>query len=190
MFLFLLGTFFIYFVLNFFYKPYDFISLYIINFPPAVLPIYAAYFALGVYASFQKWFSGERKEYIYPWTITYAISLVLYMGTFIVIPTAMEINHPLLAAAFTVSLFSGVMSMAAIFKKFGNKNTKFNLLLSRNSYGSYIIHYFIVFLTVYLMRNVSLPVIVKYIIQGIFCPCLIWSISGLLKNYTPLKKIL
>jgi hypothetical protein len=103
---FLAGMFFAYFGLGFFCKPYDFISIYIINFPPMVLPIYAAYFILGVYAYFQNWFSIEHKQYIFPWAIAYIIFLILNIGTFIVIPTALADNHPLLAIAFIGSTFT------------------------------------------------------------------------------------
>jgi hypothetical protein len=187
---FLFVTFFFYFELNFMYKTYTFISIYIIKFPPALLPFYAAYFTLGVYASFQKWFSGGRKEYIYPWAITYALSSILYLGILIIIPMAMETNHPLMAFAYTVSIFSGLMLMIAVFKRYANKETKFISWFAKNSYGAYLFHYLIVFVVVYLMRAISLPVMVKYIAQCVFCPCLAWGLAGLLKGYTPLGRIL
>jgi hypothetical protein len=187
---FLLITFLFYFGLNFRYRTYTFISIYIIKFPPVLLPLYAAYFALGVYASFQKWFSGGRKEYIYPWAVTYTLSLILYMGIFVIIPTSMEANNPLMALAYTVSIFSGIMLMIAVFKRYANKETKFIAWFSRNSYGAYLLHYLIVFGLVYLTRTISLPVMVKYIAQCVFCPCLAWVLAGLLKSYTPLRRIL
>lgn len=188
--LFLIITFFLYFGMNSLYMPYTFINIFIIRFPPAVLPFYAAYFALGVYASFQKWFYGERKEHIYPWAILYALSLILYFGTFIIIPETREENHPLMALAFTVLVFSGLMLLMTVFKKYANKTSKFISWFSKNSYGAYIIHYFMVLFVVYLMREIPLPVIVKYIAQCIFLPCIIWILSGLLKGYTPLRRIL
>lgn len=188
--LFLIITFFLYFGMNCLYKPYNFINIFIIRFPPAVLPFYAAYFALGVYASFQKWFYGEHKEYIYPWAILYMLSLILYFGTFIIIPETREENHPLMAFAFTVLVFSGLMLLMTVFKKYANKTSKFISWFSKNSYGAYIIHYFIVLWVVYLMREMPLPIIIKYIAQCIFLPCIIWILSGLLKGYTPLRRIL
>jgi hypothetical protein len=189
-FLFLVGTFFAYFGLGFFWTPYDFVSIYIINFPPVVLPIYAAYFALGIYASFQNWFSNNRKQYIFPWAIAYSLFLILNIGTFVVIPTALEDNHPLLAIGFIGSTFTGIMLLIAIFKKYANKTSRLTSWISKNSYGAYIIHYFIVFLVVYLMRDISLPFFIKYIIQSILCPCVVWILASLIKRYTPLKNIL
>ena len=188
--LFLAGMFFAYFGLGFFYKPYDFTSIYIINFPPMVLPIYAAYFILGVYAYFQNWFSIEHKQYIFPWAIAYIVFLILNIGTFIVIPTALADNHPLLAIAFIGSTFTGILLLIGIFKRFTNKITNFTSWVSKNSYGTYIFHYCIVFLVVYFMRDIPIPFMVKYVVQCIFCPCIIWAFAGLLKRYTPLKKTL
>jgi peptidoglycan/LPS O-acetylase OafA/YrhL len=188
--LFLMGMFFAYFGLGFFYTPYDFISIYIINFPPVVLPVYASYFILGIYAYFQNWFSIKHKQYIFPWAIMYIVFLILNIGTFIVIPTALADNHPLLAIAFIGSTFTGIMLLIVVFKRFANKKTNFASWISKESYGAYIFHYLIVFLVVYLMRDIPIPFMAKYIFQCIFCPCIIWSLAGLLKGYTPLKEIL
>jgi peptidoglycan/LPS O-acetylase OafA/YrhL len=177
--------------MNFFYKPYAFISIYIVDFPPALLPLYASYFALGVYASFQKWFmDNERKEHIYPWTILYLLSLIFSIGMFVVMSNSAEINNPLMAFFYTASIFSGVMLLLTIFKRFFNKPLKRLAWFSQNSYGMYILHYFILFLTVYLMRELQWPVMIKFIVQCIFCPCVIWVLSASLKKFTPLRHIL
>jgi hypothetical protein len=179
--LFLVGTFLAYFGLGFFWTPYDFVSIYIINFPPVVLPIYAAYFVLGIYASFQNWFPNERKQFIFPWAIAYSLFLMLNIGTFAVVPTALEENHPILAISFFGSTFAGIMLLILIFKRYANKTSKLMSWISKNSYSAYIIHYFVVFLVVYLMRDISLPFFIKYIIQGILCPLIIWVLAGFIK---------
>jgi peptidoglycan/LPS O-acetylase OafA/YrhL len=189
--IFLIVTFLLYWGMNFLYKPYAFISFYILDFPPALLPLYASYFALGIYASFQKWFiDSERKEHIFPWAILYLLSLILSIGMFVIMPNSTEANSPLMAVFYTVSILSGVMLSLTVFKRFLNKPLKRLAWVSQNSYGAYILHYFILFLTVYLMRELQWPVMVKFITQCIFCPGVIWVLSASLKKFTPLRNIL
>jgi hypothetical protein len=186
--LFLFATFAVYFGLSFFYKPYQFVSIYIVDFPAIMLPIYAGYFLLGIYASRREWFRNENKEYVFPWVMTFAANIVLYLGTLAIADIdPVETNHPLLAFAANGMTFSGVFLMIAIFKKYQNKTSPIKAWLSKNSYGAYIVHYLIVFGVVYLMLKMPLPVIAKYIIQIFICPCIAWTTAGLLKRYTPLR---
>jgi hypothetical protein len=189
--LFLIITFLLYWSMNFLYKPYAFISIYILDFPPALLPLYMSYFVFGVYASFQKWFmDNEHKERIYPWAIIYLASLIFSMGMFVIMPDVAEKNNPLMAVFYTVSILSGVLLSLTIFKRFINKSLKYFSWFSGNSYGAYIFHYSIVFFTVYLTRGLHLPIMIKFIVQCIFCPCVIWALSASLKKFTPLRNIL
>jgi hypothetical protein len=190
--LFLLVTFAVYFGLNFFYKPYNFLSIYIVNFPVLMLPIYAGYFLLGIYASRRGWFNNENKEYVFPWVMAFAANTVLYFGTVVIadIDPGLEINHPLLAFASNGMTFSGVFLMIAVFRKYQNKTSLIKAWLLKNSYGAYIVHYLIVFGLVYFMLEMPLPVLVKYLIQILICPCLAWIAAGLLKKYTPLRNLL
>jgi peptidoglycan/LPS O-acetylase OafA/YrhL len=151
--LFLAAVFLLTFILGFVFEPFYFIDLYIIDFQAVVIPIYA-YFFLGVYASLQNWFSPERKNKIYPWAIMYAIGVFLYIGTLALIPNAMETNHPLLPFGLTIMTYGAVMLMITVFKRFANRISKLWLMISRNSYGAYILHYLIVSLTVYVMRDI------------------------------------
>jgi hypothetical protein len=188
--LFLLATFAVYFCLNNFYKPYHFLSIYIVNFPAVMLPIYAGYFLLGVYTSRHGWFNRESKEYVFPWAAAFAVNAALYFGTLVVAGIEPETNHPLLAFAANGMTFSGVFLLTALFRKYRNKTSPIKVWLSKNSYGAYIIHYLIVFGVVYLMLEMPLPVIAKYIIQIFICPCLAWVSAGFLKRYTPLRNLL
>jgi hypothetical protein len=187
--LFLLVTFILYYCMNQFYESYSFVSIYITNFPPVLLPIYAFYFALGIYASIRKWFSGDNAELVYPWVVAYAVGNVLFLG---VIGAGIDPlkSHPLIAFAHSFCILSGVMLLMVVFKKSFNKTSSKTTWVVKNSYGAYLIHYLIVFAFVYFMRNVPVLFIVKYFIQIIICPCIVWIISALLKRYTPLKIIL
>jgi peptidoglycan/LPS O-acetylase OafA/YrhL len=186
----LLASFAVYFCLNFFYKPYNFVSVYIVDFPAVMLPVYAGYFLLGIYASRRGWFDTEKREYVFPWAAAFAANTVLYFGTLLAAGVEPETNHPLLAFAANGMTFSGVFLMTALFKKYQNKTSSIKAWLSKNSYGAYIIHYLIVFGLVYLMLKTPLPVIVKYVIQIIACPCLSWISADVLKRYTPLRSLL
>jgi hypothetical protein len=190
--LFLLVSFAIYFGLNLFYKPYNFVSIYIVNFPAVMLPLYAGYFLLGIYASRHGWYSTEKKEYIFPWAIAFAANIALFFAASTIAGFApvMDANHPLLAFATNGMTFSGVFLMIAVFKKYHNKSSPLKTWLSRNSYGTYIIHYLIVFGIVYAMLEMPLPLMAKYSIQIVVCPCLSWAAAGLLKKYTPLRNLL
>jgi hypothetical protein len=188
--LFLFVTFAVYFCLNVFYKPYNFLSVYIVNFPAVMLPLYAGYFLLGIYASRHGWFNSESKGYVFPWIMAFAANTVLYFGTLVIAGIEPETNHPLLAFASNGMTFSGVFLLIALFRKYQNNTSSIKVWLSKNSYGAYIVHYLIVFGVVYLMLEIPLPVIVKYIIQIFLCPCLAWISAGLLKRYTPLRNLL
>jgi hypothetical protein len=188
--LFLFVTFAVYFCLSIFYKPYTFLSVYIVNFPAVMLPIYAGYFLLGIYASRHGWFNGKNKEYVFPWAMAFAANTVLFFGAMLIADMEPETNHPLPAFATNGMIFSGVFLLIAVFKKYQNKTSSTRTWLSKNSYGAYIVHYPIVFAVVYLMRGIPMPAITKYIIQIFICPCLAWTSAGLLKRYTLLRNLL
>jgi hypothetical protein len=188
--LFLFVTFAVYFCLNIFYKPYNFLSVYIVNFPAVMLPIYAGYFLLGIYASRHGWFNSENKECIFSWAAAFVANTVLYFGTLVIADIEPETNHPLLAFATNGMLFSGVFLLITVFRKYQNKTSSIKAWLSRNSYGAYIVHYLIVFGVVYLMLEIPMPVIAKYIIQIFICPCLAWITADLLKRCTLLRNLL
>jgi hypothetical protein len=187
--LFLPATFAVYFCLGRFYKPYTFLSVYIVNFPAVMLPVYAGYFLLGVYASRHGWFVNENRIYILPWALAFAANIALYFGTLIAagVDPVLETNHPLLAFASNGMVFSGVFLLIALFGKYQNKTSPARAWFSKNSYGAYIIHYLVVFGLVYAMREMPLPVMAKYLIQIVICPCLAWTAAGLLRRYTPGK---
>ena len=190
--LFVLVSFAVYFSLNFFYRPHNFVSIYIVNFPAAMLPLYAGYFLLGIYASRHGWFATEKKEYIFPWAIAFAVNMALLFAaqTIAGIEQALDGNHPLLAFATNGMTFSGVFLMVTVFKKYQHNTSAIKTWLSRNSYGAYIIHYVIVFGVVYAMLGMRLPVMAKYSIQIVVCPALSWAAAGLLKKYSPLRTVL
>ena len=182
--LFLLLTFVVYFCLSCFYKPYNFLSIYIVDFPVVMLLIYAGYFLLGVYASRRQWFNNENKEPVFPWVIVYVVNIAIYFGTLIIagIDPMLNANHPLLAFSVNGMMFSGVFLLIAVFKKYQNKPSNLKSWLSKNSYGAYIFHYIIVFAVVYWMLDVPLPFILKYFIQIFLCPFLSWGLTDLLKK--------
>lgn len=188
--LFLLITFAIYYGLSLFCETHVFISIYILKFPPVMLPIYAAYFALGVYACRQTWFAGRFAERVHPWALAYAACIILYIGTAVIIdinPADGMGNHPLMAFAFNGMIFSWMMLLIALFKKHADRESAVVTRLSGNSYGAYILHYLIVYVVVYLMRDIPLPLMAKYIFQVILCSSLAWAVAGFLKGCTPLR---
>jgi len=188
--LFLVLTFVLYYGMGFFYEPQVFISFYILYFSPVMLPVYAAYFALGIYASMKMWFTDEHTVRIFPWVIAYAANFLLYGGTMVIKdinPIEGTGNDPLLSFATNGMTFAGVMLLIALFKKFFNNRSDGMLRLSANSYNTYIVHYLIVYVVVYLMRDINIPVIGKYIFQVILCVFLSWTIATFLKERTPLR---
>jgi len=187
--LFLFATFIMYYGLSFFYEAHVFVSIYILRFSPVMLPIYAAYFLLGIYASRKMWFT-EGAGRIYPWALVYVACVILYIGTVVIKdinPSVSTENHPLLAFAVNGMIFSGVMLLITLFKKHASKASAGMVWLSNNSYGAYLVHYLIVFVLVYLMRDISLPLMAKYIFQVLLCPCLSWAVADFLKRCTPLR---
>ncbi len=194
--LFLLITFTIYYSLSFFYEAHVFISFYLFKFSPVMLPIYAAYFGLGVYASRQMWFTEKGTERIYPWGIAYVGCIILYVGTAILADISpidqvgkfirVE-NHPLMAFAVNGIIFTGMMLLIALFKKYTNKASAVMAWLSKNSYGAYLVHFLIVYVVVYLMCDTPLPLMAKYIFQALLCLSLTWTVAAFLKGHTPLR---
>jgi peptidoglycan/LPS O-acetylase OafA/YrhL len=166
------------------------VSIYIVDFPAVMLPVYAGYFLFGVYASRREWFNSENREYVLLWAAAFAANTLLYFGTLFATGVEPEANHPLLAFATNGMTFSGVFFMIAVFRKYQNKTSSMKAWLSKNSYGTYIVHYPVVFGIVYLMLKTPLPFISKYIIQIFICPCISWICAAILKRYTPLRNLL
>lgn len=155
-----------FFVPNLFVHPDLWYSkLYVISMQPTRFFIYVFYFALGVYAWRNLWFT--EKGYmpgLGRWTMAMLAMLIIFMAyriSFIAPQTEMlKAGHGLVHAFFCLAMSFFLISL---FHKFLNSDAYLWRKLSANSYTIYYIHQFIVLPIAYMVQQVDAPVAVKYV---------------------------
>lgn len=165
----------------------------ILVFQPLRLPLYAGYFALGIYAHLQGWFSAEGYQpRLLPWTALWLVSGLLYLGNrLVVMPASPETSLAIQSAhamLFNAFCLSSLLAGAALFQQRINRSSPFWRRLSANSYGIYYIHPLVLYPLVYLFVPLPLPLLVKaptVILLGIL---LSWAISALVLTRAPVLR--
>jgi glucan biosynthesis protein C len=185
----------LYFAVNLFYSADSFTSLYILQFQTVVFPIYLAYFIFGIFAYKKDWFKDGYKPKILPWTITYIISIMIYIPTLIYVYQNLSARNIVFLKlindiANNLSIFSALFMLLAFFQKYLNGDQSYLKKISRGSYSTYLIHFSVVCIVAYVSINISLPLLLKFLTQIIICTLLSWEIGYLLTRIPIVRKAL
>jgi len=185
----------LYMAVEHFYSAVNFTNLYVIYFQTVMLLVYAAYFCLGIYAHKKDWFKAGYKPKVFPWTMIYIVSILIYLITLITAIRNHSGHNPTIVRAvmdlsFNVSIFSALLMSLAFCQKYGNGGTPFWRIISRSSYSAYCIHFLIVCFLIYASRNIPLPLFPKYFIQIVAGTVISWGMGYAFKRTPGLSKVL
>ena len=183
-----------YFVVNLFYPAEAFTQWYVLQFQTVIFLIYAAYFVFGIYAYIRNWFIDGYKPRIIPWTITYAISIFLYLSTILYINTGsgrdtwvMKLVNDL---CNNVSILSALFMLLAIFRKYLNGDAPVLKVISKSSYSTYLIHFLVVFIVIYVSRDIPVPLFPRFLTQIVIGVFLSWGIGYSLTKIPIVRRVL
>ena len=165
----------------------------ILVFQPMGVPPYIGYFALGIYAHLNGWFTAKGyKPRLLPWAVVWLFSGLLYLANrMFVMPAnpdpvlAIQAAH---AVLFNALCLSSLMVGTSFFQQFVNKSTRFWNSLSANSYGIYYIHPLILYPLAYLFLPVSLPLFVKAPLVILLGLSLSWAASAFVLTRVPIVR--
>lgn len=138
---------------------------YIISFQPTRLPVCAVFFALGVYAWRQQWFTANGyRPGLTTWLAALAVVLVaftLYRINFLTVSTLpVKAGHAFLHSALC---YAATMALIAWFQRFHNRPNPLWQRLAASSYIIYYIHQAVVLPLAYGVQKVEANVWLKYI---------------------------
>lgn len=170
-----------------------FTQVKILVFQPLRVPLYIGYFALGIYAQLNGWFSADGYQpRLLPWTAVCFISGLLYLGNRLFVlpanPDPVLFIQAAHAILFNTFCLSALLAGTALFQKYVNGSGPIWSSLSANSYGIYYIHPLILYPVAYLFLPVSLPLFVKaplVILLGLF---LSWAVSAFILTKAPVVR--
>lgn len=139
-------------------------KLYVISMQPTRFFIYVFYFALGVYAWRNSWFTETGyMPGLGRWTMAMLAMLVIFMTYrihFLAPQTLLlKAGHGVVHAFFCLTMSFFLLSL---FQRFFDSNCYLWRRLSANSYTIYYIHQFIVLPIAYLVQKIDAPVAAKY----------------------------
>jgi glucan biosynthesis protein C len=156
-------------------------SLYVLQFQTVKAPMYAMYFLLGIYAYRSNWFAAGYRPRLFPWALIYAASLLAYLG--VVGATGgdpVTLRQRLLINLFaSVEVPAALLALAALFQALQHRAGPFVRRFASLSYSAYVAHLSVVFLVVYLTRNIVMPLTLKYVLQVIFIVIAAWTVASL-----------
>jgi surface polysaccharide O-acyltransferase-like enzyme len=180
------------FAANVFFKTWDITYLIIVQFQNVKLPIYMIYFLFGMYAFRNSWFKKGYNPKVFPSAILFVISMLSYLTVFSMTGGEPVYTSQKLAFAFTYNIvvLSGLFTLLALFKKYANNDGTLVQTISKSSFSTYIIHLNVIFIILYVSRNISIPLPLKFITQLIIGTLVSWVIGYLLRKMPILKKVL
>lgn len=172
---------------------YSWTVTYFIEFQNMFLPVYIAYFILGMYAYKRNWFKDEYRPRILPWTISYIIAMAvhtyLFGITYLFNPTAV-IPKLLASITYNISIISWLFMLLALFQKYFNKETAASRTISGSSYGVYLIHGLVLFGVIIVTRMIPIPQIARFILNIVLVTLFAWGISYGLKKVPGFRRVL
>jgi hypothetical protein len=159
---------------------------------PERVPLYIAYFALGVYAYQHAWFlPGGYRPPLDTWALWCALSGALYLSYRLTYPPALQTTltrQAANAALFNVFCFSSLMAGIALFRRQTAIPEPVWNSLAANSFGVYYVHPLVVYPLAYILRSLSFPMILKAIMLIGVSIGLSWSASALLLRRAPVLR--
>ena len=165
-----------------------FLGFFVVQAPR--LPLYIAFFLLGIYAWRANWLRPDG--YLpnqWHWCVMNICAMVLYLGIRARLFDGDEISHTIaLAISFTFLCTTALMSSLATFSRKLNLATPFWQSLTRNSYGIYFLHLAFVLPLALLLADIALNVWLKtFFVFSVSLGCS-WLLSALVLTRAPLLR--
>jgi hypothetical protein len=167
--------------------------IYVIEFQNMFLPVYIAYFLLGIHASRWNWFKDGYRPKILPWTLLYIITMWAHISFYII----HNYGNPLLtvpklicAATYNGVILSWLFMLLALFQKFFNSGNSFWQSISRHSYTAYIFHLIVIFTVVLAFRSLPINYRMKFILAIVVVTVISWGIGFMVKGWPGVKAVL
>jgi glucan biosynthesis protein C len=168
------------------------VRIYVIQFEIMGAPLYIAFFLLGIAACSKGWFAGGYKARVFPPLLVFIASSMAAVMLLTVFAQASPINAGL-RFFLDFSICAGSMSflgmLLAIFAKYFNKDSRAQSITG-SSYGVYLIHANILFVILFLSRDLALPPGLKFLAQFAVTAAASWMAGYALKKLPVIKKVL
>ncbi|MFL0801622.1 MAG: acyltransferase family protein [Agarilytica sp.] len=169
-------------------------DLYIIMFQPVKLPLYAAYFCLGIYAYLNNWYPLKTEtlklQYHFIFWVMTASLYALYSIKLLPIPAGNElVSKAAKIIFFNLYCFSSLMFGVALFQKKVNTKSSFWQAISKTSYGIYFIHIIVLCPVTYLLLYTTMPLAIKASLAIGLTGLISWTITHFILNKAPYSRL-
>jgi len=165
---------------------------YVLVVQPERVPLFLGYFALGVYAYRDAWFtSAGYKPELRIWGLAFVLSGALYLGHRFTAPAP---GGGLLgwvmsnAALFNAFCLSSLMAGMAVFEGWPRRSSALWNSLAANSYGIYFVHPMIMYPLALILMGASLSPFVKAIAVIVPGMLLSWGLSARVLTKAPILR--
>ncbi|WP_187170491.1 acyltransferase family protein [Salidesulfovibrio onnuriiensis] len=167
---------------------------YLFSFQPERLPLLVGYFALGVWAWRNGWFTEEgympRKRIWLPLALLSALAYLAVKLGYGTPGAALFGRKDLLAPAFTIYCLSAMLGFIALFASIVNARGRVWASASDNSYGIYYVHALIAYWTAYLLLGADMSAYTKAAVALAVTCGASWMLSaGVLRRAPLLRKM-
>lgn len=180
------------FAVSLFNNVYTWTTTCFIQFENIKIPLYIAFFILGIYAYKKNWFLDGYKPRTLPWAIVFGVSYIVCFCLNIryeLNPTTV-IGKLLLNMAFSIEVLSYVFLLLSIFRKYFNNAGNKIKTICRCSFGAYIIHMFILLPVLQFTKGVYIPLFIKFLLQTAVVSVLTWTIAYGLKRIPGIRRVM
>jgi glucans biosynthesis protein C len=176
-----------FFVGTLFFDEGRWVKIAIFDLPATKFIPFMCYFFLGVLAYRSQWFtpSGYTPR-LRPWALMCFGSFIFFfvlLNPQLHTSTVGTVCYSLLQFFFCLT---AVFSLLALFNKRFNFTTKPLSSLAANSYGTYFIHYLVIVLVIFILRDLRFNVFLKWLLAGTLSAAVSYLISRYLLSRTPL----
>lgn len=179
---------------NQFYTMNDwFTGIYVVMFQPVKLPLYIAYFCLGIYAYLNNWYpiKSENLKLKYRFLFWLVTAILYLLDRIKILPPisdtefAAQLSQIVL---FNLYCFSSLFFGVALFQTKVNANSTFWRAMNSTSYGIYFIHILILCPLAYVFLSLSMPLVVKSTLVIGLTILISWAVSHWGLNKAPILK--
>lgn len=158
-------------------------------FQPARLFLYAAYFALGIYADRRSWFRGDGyRPPLDSWVGAALLTATLYMAVRWFWSDSGFARLAAEAALFNGMCLSVLMASTAVFERYVNNPTRVWSSLSRNAYGIYYLHPLILYPLAYVALSFPLSIYLEVALLTVATALIAWALSAFVLTRLPVLR--
>lgn len=163
----------------FFHSDLWFHKLYILSLQPTRFIAYIFYFALGIYAWKNQWFTvNGYMPSLGKWFSLAIVMMLVFTGYRITFtdttPILLKVGHAVLHSYLCLTC---VFALIALFNQKVNSKAYLWRKVAANSYTIYYIHQLIVLPVTYMVRKMEIPILIKYLSVAGTCVILCFLVS-------------